>query len=108
MRVAVTQTAASDPVYVSLDIDAADPAYAPGAGPPTVGDFTSREIIVLVRGLRGLDLVGFDVFEVSPPCDISQITAVLACNLIFEFCSVLVRSKPRSELPLVGSNKELW
>lgn len=80
------------PVYVTLDIDAADPAYAPGTGTPEVGGLTSRELLSLVRGLRGLNLVGFDVVEVSPPYDPSGITALLAANLAFEFLSLLAVS----------------
>ncbi len=78
----------SAPTYVSLDIDAADPAFAPGTGTPEVGGFTSRELLQLVRGLKGLNLVGFDLVEVSPPYDHGDITAILAANLAFEFLSL--------------------
>lgn len=76
------------PVYVSLDIDSVDPAFAPGTGTPEVGGFTSYQMLQLVRGLRGLNLVGFDLVEVSPPYDPSDITAILAANLVFEFLSI--------------------
>jgi agmatinase/guanidinopropionase len=76
------------PVYVTLDIDAVDPAFAPGTGTPEVGGFTSHQMLQLVRGLRGLNLVGFDLVEVSPPFDHSHITAILAANLVFEFLSL--------------------
>ena len=59
----------SRPVYVTLDIDAVDPAFAPGTGTPEVGGFTSHEMLQLVRGLRGLNAIGFDLVEVSPPFD---------------------------------------
>ncbi|MES0361547.1 MAG: agmatinase [Anaerolineales bacterium] len=75
-------------VYVSLDIDSVDPAFAPGTGTPEVGGFTSYQMLQLVRGLRGLNLVGFDLVEVSPPYDHSDITAILAANLVFEFLSI--------------------
>jgi agmatinase len=84
---------ARGPTYVSLDIDGVDPAYAPGTGTPEVGGFTSREIMDLVRELYGLNLLGFDLVEVSPPYDVSEITALLASNLIYEFCSVLAKSQ---------------
>ncbi len=74
--------------YVSLDIDSVDPAFAPGTGTPEVGGFTSYQMLQLVRGLRGLNLVGFDLVEVSPPYDPSDITAILAANLVFEFLSI--------------------
>ena len=77
------------PVYVTFDIDAADPAFAPGTGTPEVGGFTSRELLRLVRGLRGLNFTGFDLVEVSPAYDNSGITALLASNLVFEFLSLL-------------------
>jgi agmatinase len=87
--VQAVQIAASLPVYVSLDIDSVDPAFAPGTGTPEVAGLTSREIIELVRGLRGLPLVGFDVVEVAPAYDSGEITALLAANLVYEFMLVL-------------------
>jgi len=81
------------PVYVSVDIDAADPAYAPGTGTPEVGGFTSYQMLQLIRGLRGLSFVGFDLVEVSPPYDHSDITAILASNLVFEYLSLIALNK---------------
>ena len=87
----------SHPTYVSLDIDAVDPAYAPGTGTPEIGGFTSYQILQLLRGLRGLNLVGFDLVEVSPPYDHSEITSILAANLVFEFlCLLAVRTAEKS------------
>lgn len=90
--------ALSGPVYVSVDIDATDPAFAPGTGTPEVGGLTSYQMLGLVRGLRGLDLAGFDLVEVSPPYDHGDITAVLGANLVFEYLSLLAleASPPRS------------
>ncbi|MEM4152432.1 MAG: agmatinase [Nitrososphaerota archaeon] len=79
--------------YLSFDIDACDPAYAPGTGTPEVGGLTSREALKLLRGLASLEFVGFDLVEVSPPYDYGEITAVLAANLIYEFISLLALSK---------------
>ena len=81
------------PVYVSIDIDAADPAYAPGTGTPEVGGLSSYQLLQLVRGLRSLNLVGFDLVEVSPPYDHADITAVLASNIVFEYLSLLALQK---------------
>ncbi len=89
----VREVVGQRPVYVSLDIDAVDPAYAPATGTPEVGGFTSYQMVQLVRGLRGLNLAGFDLVEVSPPYDAGDITAILAANLVFEFLSVLARGK---------------
>jgi agmatinase len=79
-------------VFFSFDIDAADPAYAPGTGTPEVGGFTPRELFSIVRG-SNLDFVGFDLVEVSPPYDMSGLTAMLASNIFYEFLSVLARKK---------------
>jgi agmatinase len=81
---------AGGPVYCSFDVDAADPAYAPGTGTPEAGGLTSYEALGLVRGLRGLELAGADIVEVSPPYDgPGAITGVLAANLLFELLSVV-------------------
>jgi len=77
------------PVYVTVDIDSADPAFAPGTGTPEVGGLTSYQLLQLIRGLHGLDLIGFDLVEVSPPFDHSDITAILASNIAFEYLSLL-------------------
>jgi agmatinase len=81
---------AGAPVYCSFDIDAVDPAYAPGTGTPEVGGLTAYEAVSLVRALQGLTLIGADVMEVSPLYDgPGQVTALLAANLLFEFLSLL-------------------
>jgi len=77
------------PLYVSIDIDSVDPAYAPGTGTPEVGGLSSYQLLQLVRGLHGLDLIGFDLVEVSPPYDHGDITAILASNIAFEYLSLL-------------------
>lgn len=77
------------PVYITLDIDCVDPAYAPGTGTPQVGGFTSIQILELVRELKGLNIVGCDLVEVSPPYDLGEITSLLAANLLYEVLCVL-------------------
>jgi len=77
------------PVYLSFDIDGIDPAYAPGTGTPEVGGLTSIQGLEIVRGCRGLDLVGCDLMEVSPPYDTTGSTSMLAANLLFEMLCVL-------------------
>ena len=72
------------PTYVSFDIDCLDPAYAPGTGTPEVGGFTTREAQFMLRGLRGLNLCGADVVEVSPPFDPSGYTALAGVTMMFE------------------------
>jgi agmatinase len=78
------------PVYVSLDIDSVDPAYAPGTGTPEVAGLSSRDIVTLVRGLRGLPVVAFDLVEVAPVYDPADITCLLAANLVYEFLLTLM------------------
>ena len=77
------------PVYVSYDIDSIDPAMAPGTGTPEIGGFSTREAQALVRGLRGLDVVGADVVEVSPPFDVSGLTALAGATMMFELLCVV-------------------
>ncbi|MCW4051304.1 MAG: agmatinase [Candidatus Bathyarchaeota archaeon] len=79
--------------FVSFDIDFVDPAYAPGTGTPEVGGFTSSEALRIVRGLKGLNLIGFDLVEVLPQYDPSQITALLAANIVYEFMSLIALRK---------------
>ena len=84
--------ALAGPVYVTFDIDAVDPAFAPGTGTPEVGGLTSYEAQELVRGLAGQPIVGCDVVEVAPQFDgPGQITALLAANLMFEMLCVMAR-----------------
>ena len=75
--------------YVSFDIDCIDPAFAPGTGTPEVGGFTSREAQFLLRGLSGLDIIGADVVEVSPPFDPSGYTALAGVTMMFELLCVM-------------------
>ena len=80
-------------VFVTFDIDVVDPAFAPGTGTPEVGGLTSAEAVDLVRGLRGLNFVGFDVVEVLPDKDPAEITALLAANIVYEFLSLIAWNK---------------
>lgn len=72
------------PAYLSFDVDAVDPAFAPGTGTPVPGGLTSREALLLVRALAGIRLVGADVVEVSPALDHADITSTLAAHVLFE------------------------
>ncbi len=72
------------PVYFTLDIDVMDPAYAPGTGTPEAGGFSSREVIKLMHEIQSLNVVGFDVVEISPPYDAADITAILGAKIIRE------------------------
>jgi len=77
------------PVYVSFDVDGLDPVYAPGTGTPEIGGLTTLEAQHLIRGLQGLNLVGGDVVEVSPPFDPSGNTALVGATIMFEILCIL-------------------
>ena len=77
------------PVYVSVDIDVLDPAFAPGTGTPEAGGLTSRELLAVLRGLAGLHLVGADVVEVAPAYDHAEMTGIAASHVVYELLSVL-------------------
>ena len=77
------------PAYLSFDIDSIDPAFAPGTGTPEPGGLTSMQGIEIVRGCRGLNLVGADIVEVSPPWDSGRITSLLAATIAFEILCAL-------------------
>ena len=77
------------PVYLTFDIDGIDPAWAPGTGTPEVGGLTAIQALEIVRGCRGLNIVGCDLVEVSPPYDLSGNTSQLAANLLYEMLCVL-------------------
>ncbi len=83
------------PVYLSYDIDSLDPAFAPGTGTVEVGGLTIWQGLEIVRGCAGLNLVGCDLVEVSPPYDTSGNTALVGANLLYEMLCVLP-SRPRA------------
>ncbi|KAK6204632.1 arginase family-domain-containing protein [Scheffersomyces amazonensis] len=79
-----------DPVYISVDIDVLDPAYAPATGTMEVGGFTTRELLAILNGLKGINLVGADIVEVSPPYDTnSEITSLAATAVVDTFLKLM-------------------
>lgn len=88
------------PTYLSFDIDSLDPAFAPGTGTPEIGGLTTREAQTILRGLKGLDLVGGDVVEVAPQYDATTNTAHAGAQMLFEIASLMVFS------PSVGGVKQ--
>uniref|UniRef100_A0A8C6L5T7 Agmatinase (putative) n=1 Tax=Nothobranchius furzeri TaxID=105023 RepID=A0A8C6L5T7_NOTFU len=83
----------SGPVYLSFDIDALDPGFAPGTGTPEIAGLTPAQGVEIIRGCRGLNLVGCDLVEVSPPYDTTGNTALTGANLLFEMMCVLPKVK---------------
>lgn len=81
------------PVYLSFDIDSLDPAFAPGTGTVEMGGLTTIQALEIVRGCAGLNLVGCDLVEVSPPYDPSGNTAMIAANLLYEMLCVLPKKR---------------
>jgi agmatinase len=80
------------PTYLTFDIDSLDPSFAPGTGTPEIGGLTTREVLELVRGLKGLNLVGGDVVEVAPQYDATTNTAHAGAQVLFEILSLMVFS----------------
>jgi len=80
------------PTYLSFDIDSLDPSIAPGTGTPEVGGLTSREVLELIRGLKGMNIVGGDVVEVAPQYDATANTAHAGAQVLFEILSLMVFS----------------
>lgn len=85
----ITEKIGNHKTYISYDIDSLDPSFAPGTGTPEIGGLTTMQAMELIRGLRGLNIVGCDLVEVSPPYDPSGNTALTGANLIFEMLSIL-------------------
>lgn len=81
--------------YISFDVDSLDPAFAPGTGTPEIGGMTTIEAQALLRGLRGLDLIGGDVVEVSPPYDPSGNTALVGATMMYEILCVMAEAVAR-------------
>jgi agmatinase len=77
------------PLYISVDIDVLDPAHAPGTGTPEAGGITSRELLEIIRGFRGMNLVGADVVEVAPAYDHAEITGVAASHVAYELVTLM-------------------
>ncbi|KPP85884.1 MAG: agmatinase [Rhodobacteraceae bacterium HLUCCO07] len=91
----VREIAGTGPTYVTYDIDFVDPTFAPGTGTPEVGGPNSYQALQVVRGLEGLDIVGADMVEVSPPFDASGGTAFLGVSIMFELLCQIVQSRQK-------------
>ena len=93
VALAATRLAALERVYLTIDIDAVDPAYAPGTGAPVAGGLTSRDLLELVRGLlESLPVRAMDLVEVAPPLDPTDATSFLALQLVFEVLACRARA----------------
>ena len=81
------------PVYVSVDIDVLDPAFAPGTGTPEAGGLTSRELLRVLRGLTALNLIGADVVEVAPAYDHAELTTIAAATVVYDLITLMARDR---------------
>jgi agmatinase len=94
------------PIYVTFDVDGVDPGFAPGTGTPEVGGLTPREVLGILRGLAGLDVVGGDVVEVAPQYDATTNTAQIGAQCLFELlCLVAIRRGQRGTSPPAGGGR---
>ncbi|GAA2802856.1 agmatinase [Nonomuraea dietziae] len=92
---ALRQRIGDRPLYISVDIDVLDPAHAPGTGTPEAGGLTSRELLEILRGMAGANLVGADVVEVAPAYDHAEITSIAASHVAYDLVSLLaLKEKP--------------
>lgn len=97
---------ADDPVYLSVDIDVLDPAFAPGTGTPEPGGWTTRELIRILRGIEGLNVVGADVVEVSPAYQgRGEETALAAAQVVYEILSSVVK-RGMADMGKEGAEKD--
>ncbi|MBK8174148.1 MAG: agmatinase [Rhodospirillales bacterium] len=83
------------PVYLSFDIDALDPAFAPGTGTPEIGGLASWQAQAILRRLKGLDFIGMDVVEVAPAYDVAEVTALAAATIVWEYLALLGEGESR-------------
>lgn len=91
----IRETVGDTPAYLSFDIDALDPTVAPGTGTPVMGGLLAREAMRIIQGLSGIQLVGADVVEVSPPFDPTGATALAGAQILFEILCIAAQSKAK-------------
>jgi agmatinase len=92
---AILERTAGAKTYVTFDIDCLDPAFAPGTGTPVAGGPSSAKILSVLRMLGGLDMVGADVVEVSPPYDHADVTAIAGATVAMHYLGLLAERKLR-------------
>ena len=95
------------PVYLSIDIDVLDPAHAPGTGTPEIAGMTTRELVNVLRGLAGVNIVAGDIVEVAPAYDHAEITALAAATVACELVNLFARRSqgPRPVASFSGKSK---
>jgi guanidinopropionase len=99
----IRRVVGTHPTYVTFDVDGLDPACAPGTGVPEPGGLSMRDAQVILRSMTGLNVIGGDVCEVSPPLDPSGLTAVSGANLMFEILCLVAAGRDATDVPTTGS-----
>ena len=88
----IRERVGDNPLYLSIDIDVLDPAFAPGTGTPEIAGMTTREMVNVLRGLSGLNLVSADVVEVSPAYDHAEVTSLAAATIVYELTNLFAKT----------------
>ena len=88
----IKERVGNNPIYLSIDIDVLDPAHAPGTGTPEIAGMSSRELLNVLRGLAGLNIISADVVEVAPAYDQAELTSLAAATIVYEIINLLARS----------------
>ena len=96
MLARITAVVGRAPVYVTFDIDAVDPAFAPGTGTPEIGGLASWQAQSILRRLAGITFVGMDVVEVAPAYDVAEITALAAATMVYEYLAIAAVARRQS------------
>ena len=91
----IKERVGNNPIYLSIDIDVLDPAHAPGTGTPEIAGMSSRELVNVLRGLAGLNIISADVVEVAPAYDQAELTSLAAATIVYEITNLLARSPER-------------
>ncbi len=91
----VKERVGDTPVYLSIDIDVLDPAFAPGTGTPEMGGLSSRELLRLLRSLDGINIVGADVVEVAPAYDHAEVTTLAAATVVYDIVGLMAQQTSR-------------
>lgn len=94
---AIVATVGDAPAYLSFDIDALDPAFAPGTGTPEVGGLSTWQAQAVLRRLEAVNFIGMDVVEVAPAYDVAEITALAAATIVWEYLALVASRSPRRE-----------
>ncbi|KAI9893375.1 MAG: hypothetical protein M1814_006671 [Vezdaea aestivalis] len=96
-----------NPVYLSIDIDSLDPAFAPATGTPETGGWSTRELRTILRGLESLNLIAADIVEVAPAYDTNaELTTMAAADVLYEVMSIMVKKGPLSKMMVESEDKE--